>query len=662
MVESFLRRFTVGRRIVGAILILVLLLALSGPLVVINQNFLLGRLQQVTDFEARADRLLLLALARITSSRLNLARYVDDAVPGPYEALADVDQVAELLTEAQGLVTLSEQKQAVSRALEKLTDYKTLIDEVQTTRQTEGVEVSARLVYEAYRVAGDIGEQIEQIVQESEAHVAAANQAVYDEAQGRLVVLISIYVVVLVLALVSSALVQRSITRPVAELRSGAETFRLGQMDTTIPVVGSDELSVLAQTFNQMAAQLSDLYRGLEQQVSERTVDLEQRTAELEELTGNLERVVDQSRRRALRLEASAQVARAVTSVLDRDALLKRVVDLISDRVGFYHVGVFLLDEVGQNAVLRAASSEAGHQMLVRGHHLQVGGQSIVGYVSATGRPRIALDVGKDAVFFDNPDLPQTRSEMALPLTARRRILGVLDIQSLEPEAFDQEDVAVLQTLADQIATALDNARLFEEAQDALREMQAVQSQYAAQAWWDLQAEEGVRTVEYTRPGVVSLGDRPLPAAIRAARDGETVVTSGDGAGHVPASLVVPLKQHGQTIGVLGFQETEPGRVWTTDEIALVEAAAAELVQVLESVRLFQDTQRRAWREQTISQITAQIRANTDMQDIVRTTAEELGRTLGVSRAIVRLGMGEGNRLVDQERDATLVPRAGEEV
>jgi GAF domain-containing protein len=171
-----------------------------------------------------------------------------------------------------------------------------------------------------------------------------------------------------------------------------------------------------------------------------------------------------------------------------------------------------------------------------------------------------------------------------------------------------------------------------------------------------------VRTVEYIRPGVMSLGDQPLPAAVRAVRDGETVVTSGDGAGHVPASLVVPLKQHGQTIGVLGFQETEPGRVWTADEIALAEAAAYEIVQVLEGARLFQDTQQRAWREQTIGQITAQIRANTDVQDIMRTTAEELGRTLGVSRAIVRLGMSEGTLAEERDGDGAAVPSAGEEV
>jgi GAF domain-containing protein len=112
----------------------------------------------------------------------------------------------------------------------------------------------------------------------------------------------------------------------------------------------------------------------------------------------------------------------------------------------------------------------------------------------------------------------------------------------------------------------------------------------------------------------------------------------------------------------LGFQETEPGRVWTADEIALAEAAAYEIVQVLEGARLFQDTQQRAWREQTIGQITAQIRANTDVQDIMRTTAEELGRTLGVSRAIVRLGMSEGTLAEERDGDGAAVPSAGEEV
>lgn len=439
------------------------------------------------------------------------------------------------------------------------------------------------------------------------------------------------------------------LTEAIRDMAVAANRVMEGEWGAIQPSDRRDELGTLNRAFYAMNQRVQELVQDLEQQVAERTADLQQRAAELEQLTGNLEEAVDESRRRALRLEASAQVAQAVASVLDPDALLNQVVDLIADRVGFYHVGIFLLDEAGQYAVLRAASSEGGRRMLTRGHRLRVGEQGIVGYVTSTGRPRIALDVGADAVHFDNPDLPQTRSEMALPLSARGHILGALDVQSLEPEAFGDEDVAVLQNLANQIAVALDNARLFEEAQMALREMQAVQAQYTRRAWRAFAAQQGGRSFEYTRAGVAPLGSASPPEVERATMTGKTVVVHDTGDGQTSASLVVPLKLHGQTVGVLGFQEMEPGRVWTQDEIALANAAAYEIVQVLESARLFEDTQQRAWREQTIGQITAEIRASTDVERILQTAAEQLGHTLGVSRAIVRLGMAEDRLPTDQK-------------
>jgi len=401
--------------------------------------------------------------------------------------------------------------------------------------------------------------------------------------------------------------------------------------------LSAQNLNRALQRARQAVQRWRELNETLEEQVAQRTVDLERRAAELEQLTHNLEDAVAQSRRRALRLEASAQVARAITSVLDPEALLSQIVDLIADRMGFYHVGIFLLDETRQYAVLRAANSAGGQRMLARGHRLQVGKQGVVGYVVGIGRPRVALDVGEDAVHFDSPDLPLTRSEMALPLVARGQVIGALDVQSLESEAFDNEDVAVLGTLADQIAVVLDNARLFEESQSALREMQRTQAQYSTQAWRSHRVGQPVHTVEYARPGVPPLADRSLPEVGRVIATGETFFTVGDGDDQTPASLVVPLKLHGQTIGVLGFQETEPGRVWTEDEIVLTEDVAEQIAQTLESARLFEDTQRRAWREQAAGQITAQIRASASVEDILQTAAEELGRTLGVSRAIVRL-------------------------
>jgi GAF domain-containing protein len=173
--------------------------------------------------------------------------------------------------------------------------------------------------------------------------------------------------------------------------------------------------------------------------------------------------------RRTAQLQASADVGRAVTSILDPDQLLREVVNLISERFGFYYAAVLILDERGQYAVLREATGEAGRLLKERGHRLEVGGQSMVGYVTAWRKPRIALDVGEEAVRFANPLLPDTRSELALPLVVGDQVLGALDVQSTQEAAFDGSSIAVLQSLADQVAVALANAQSFGSVQSALQ-------------------------------------------------------------------------------------------------------------------------------------------------------------------------------------------------
>ncbi|TEU18828.1 MAG: GAF domain-containing protein, partial [Anaerolineales bacterium] len=174
-------------------------------------------------------------------------------------------------------------------------------------------------------------------------------------------------------------------------------------------------------------------------------------------------RLYEEAQRRATQLAAAAEVSRDAISTLDMGQLLTNTVNLIRDRFGFYHAGVFLVDDAGEYAVLQAATGEAGQKMLEQQHKLKIGEVGIVGYVTARGEPRIALDVGQDAVHFDNPLLPSTRSEMALPLTVRGRVIGALDVQSAKEAAFSDEAVATLQTMADQLAIAIENARLYEE-------------------------------------------------------------------------------------------------------------------------------------------------------------------------------------------------------
>lgn len=165
--------------------------------------------------------------------------------------------------------------------------------------------------------------------------------------------------------------------------------------------------------------------------------------------------------RRNMHMLASSEVARAATQIHELQELLTGCVDLIRTHFGFYYAAVFLIDDAGEWATLHAATGEAGHQLLGQRHKLGVGSQSMVGWVTANNAARIALDVGQEAVRFDNPLLPKTRSEMALPLRVRGEVIGALDVQSTSLNAFTEEDIQTIQMMADQVAIAIDNARLF---------------------------------------------------------------------------------------------------------------------------------------------------------------------------------------------------------
>jgi GAF domain-containing protein/HAMP domain-containing protein len=613
MIYRFLRRLSVRQRIVGGFLILVALLAVSVPLIAANQTFLVSRLQQITDVETRADRLLLLASARVESSRMNVMRYIQDLSPSAYESLDDIDQAAQLLTEARDLVSSAEQKASVAMVLTALDDYKALIGNVEAARSVGESQNVSRLLFQAYRLGNDIGQRIEQIVTDSEARVSAANETIYLESRNRLVTFGVIYVVVLILALVMAGLIQRSISRPVSELRNGAESFLQGQMEMAIPVVGSDELSLLARTFNQMAAQLHDLIGTLEQQVADRTRDLE---------------------RRAVELATAADVGRAAASILELGPLSRQVVDLVQGRFSLYYVGLFLLDEAGRYAMLEAGTGEAGRIMRQQGHRLEVGGNSMVGIACARRQARIALDVGAESVRFDNPWLPDTRSEMALPLMVGGRVLGALDLQSTVPAAFSAENIAVIQLVADQIAVAIQNARLFAEAQTALEAERRAYGQVSADAWGRLARSQSNLGYCSDEQGISLAGDRLSPEMDDVLRTGR-IKLGQDG----KKTLAAPVVVREQVVGIIDAQKPDGTREWTAEEIEMLTALSDQLGVALERARLYEDTQRRAARERLTSEATARMRETLDVEMVLKTAVDEISKALGLAALDLRLGI-----------------------
>lgn len=361
--------------------------------------------------------------------------------------------------------------------------------------------------------------------------------------------------------------------------------------------------------------ELRKLQASLEQRVQDRTSELTFRGIELEQINR-------QVRRRALQLEALAQVTQTITSVHNLQELLPRIAAVISEHFNFYHVGLFLLDEANEYAVLSATNSEGGRKMLKRKHRLKVGEQGIVGNVTLTGKPRIAMDVGEDAVFFDSPELPETHSEMALPLKSQDRIIGALDVQSTESNAFTDEDIQMLSLLANQVSLAIENTRLFEETRKALTESQAISRQATREAWRRLPAEQHLIGYRYNLAGATPL-EEPVEL---------TEKTSGRSNGRQKESnrIVVPIELRGETIGTLVIQS--PSSEMNQDQLDLIKAVAERVAISAENARLFDETTRRAERERLVSDITGKIRSVNDPQAMMQIAMEELRNALGASR------------------------------
>ncbi len=390
--------------------------------------------------------------------------------------------------------------------------------------------------------------------------------------------------------------------------------------------ISTQNLNEEAKRANRYAAEVEQQRRSLEDTVRERTRDLARRTRYL---------------------EATAIIARDAASELDLHELLSRVALAVSERFGFYHTGIFLLDPSGEWAELRAASSEGGQRMLARSHRLRVGKEGIVGRVIRQGRPHVAPDVRKDPFYLGNPDLPETHSEAALPLRARGEIIGALDVQSREPAAFDPDDIAILQTLADQVAIAISNARLFRQLEESRERERRVFGDLSRQAWQRLLRE-------YTGLGFVSdgRGTSPIedvwePQMEEAVRSGQ--VAQGDGHVAPATTLSIPIKVRGQVIGVVDGRKPEGAGAWTTDEIELFQSLAEQLNIALESARLYQETQRRAAQERLLGEVTARMRETLDMDTVLQTAIREIGTALDFAEVEVRLGTSEVFREEDGE-------------
>lgn len=378
--------------------------------------------------------------------------------------------------------------------------------------------------------------------------------------------------------------------------------FTLIAVSTLLEIVSANMRQTLQNAF-QVQNQLRERNLELDELKGLLEVRVEERTRDLENRTGQLKTIAD--------------LARSIATIHEVNRLFPEITRLVSERFNFYHVGIFLLDENKQFAILRAANSEGGQNMLKRGHRLQVGKQGIVGYVTSRGQARVALDVGDEAVYFDNPDLPKTHSEVALPLIFGREIIGALDIQSTETNAFSQEDVETFSILADQISVAIQNAQSLDQAQRALQEADRATKQLTAQAWKAHTQVARIKGVHFDGSNTRRLAD--------------TANTNEEG------SLRIPIQIRGLEVASLRITAPNPDYHWPEIEIAMAQATAERTALALENARLLEDAQKRAAKERTISEGATRVSAALDVENILRATAKELERALGSSEVVILL-------------------------
>jgi len=356
---------------------------------------------------------------------------------------------------------------------------------------------------------------------------------------------------------------------------------------------------------------LNETHMQIENQVADRTKELTEKTKQI---------------------NAATFITHQIAAVQDLDKLLRKTVNLVAEQFDLYHVGIFLLNQRGDFVNLQAASSEGGIRLVERGYRLRVGTEGITGFVAAERKPHIAMDVGQDTVFFDSPELPETRSELSLPLIVHNKLVGVLDLQSAEVDAFIYEDLDIYQTMADQIAVTIENARLLTESQLVISQLETISNENTRQNW---------RTELLTQKPAYHYSITGIRSADKAA-----LKLGGN-------TLNIPIALRGQKIGMITLQRKAQFHNWTAQEQAVASKVADQTALALENIRLVERTRQRASREQAFAKVTARVRETLDLDTVLRTTAREIQKALDLQEVEVRLIPQEdpdGKQFTEQEK------------
>lgn len=371
--------------------------------------------------------------------------------------------------------------------------------------------------------------------------------------------------------------VAKAVSDPIYDLIKTFTKIEQGDLTQRATVSGTDELGIVTVQFNRMVSRLETLQNSLEQQVIERTKQL----------------------------AATNEVGRVAASSLDPEQLLARVIPLIPEQFGYYFAAIYLLDPSGKWAELKEATGEAGRVLKQNHHRLEISGKNMVGTAIRDLAPRIAQVASEEKQRFENPLLPYTRSEIALPLMVGDRVLGALDVQSTREADFGPQVIETMQNMAGQVAIALENARLFQEAQQIIKEMRAVQQQYLLQGWQGLSEEN--EKLEYR---------------------------IGDEEDENSSKLEVPISLRDQILGQIMLESQVE---WTPDQQSLVDAVATQAAIALENARLVSESRHIALRERMATEINSKIWSSATIDGVLQTVVKELGRRLDASSATIEL-------------------------
>jgi len=413
-------------------------------------------------------------------------------------------------------------------------------------------------------------------------------------------------------------MLNQTITPAVRQMTVAAQGMLRGQNDLPMPATRGDELGSLSVALLELREQSQTLIQDLTRRIDERTRDV----------------------------RITQEISRAATAQQDLQTLMDEVVNLIRDRfAAVYHAQIFLLDQDGDYAILRASTGEPGRKLLERGHRLQVGSVSVIGQVTQQGRIVIARDAGVSDIHRQNEFLPDTRAELAVPLQIGERIIGALDVQSKQSDSFDDDQVNTLQTLADQITIAIENTRLYENSQRILRDIELAQQRATRNAWqgyFNLQRADAItaQAGTHTEYDFTTLRQEAMR---------EKTIAVGDMTPRNTVPIVLPLQIRDYVVGTIQWEI--PRANFSQDRLLLAQAVTNRLSTSLENARLFYESRRSTERERIVNEIAARIAEQSDIQQILRTAVREVGQALQMPQVAIRLQLANGDAVVLSETE-----------